>query len=129
VQTTFFISALHEGEWSNKCPGRFAPEENTPGLPIQLEAGWIPEKVWMLWRRENLLCLPGIEPQFLSCSGRSLVDIMTAPTSRLFFSRKIPQNRGSWYIRRRQFYPRNVYPTGTPSQNRRIWTLVYLFLI
>jgi hypothetical protein len=30
-------------------------------VPIGQEAGWVSELVWTLWRRKNLLTLPGIE--------------------------------------------------------------------
>jgi hypothetical protein len=32
---------------------------NSP-VPIRQEAGWAPELVWALWRRENI-AVPGIE--------------------------------------------------------------------
>jgi hypothetical protein len=31
-----------------------------PLIPIAYEAGWTPEPIWMFWRRENVLVLPGI---------------------------------------------------------------------
>jgi len=30
---------------------------------IEQKAGWAPEPVWTLWRRQNLLSLPGFKPQ------------------------------------------------------------------
>jgi hypothetical protein len=39
------------------------PLEKLKMIVIGQEAGWGPEPVWKLWRREkNLLPLPGIEP-------------------------------------------------------------------
>jgi hypothetical protein len=35
------------------------------------------ESVWSLWRGENFLPLPGIEPRFRGSPGRSLVTIPT----------------------------------------------------
>jgi hypothetical protein len=32
---------------------------------IEWEAGWVPEPVWMMWRKEKSLALLGIKPQFL----------------------------------------------------------------
>jgi hypothetical protein len=46
-----------------------------PPVPIVLEAGWVPELVWALWRHRNSLPLPGIEPQ-LGHPVRSLVIII-----------------------------------------------------
>jgi hypothetical protein len=34
-----------------------------PEIPLGKEAGWAPEGVWTLWRKENVLLLPRIEPQ------------------------------------------------------------------
>jgi hypothetical protein len=38
------------------------------------EVGWTPQPVWMLWRSEWSLLLPGVEPWFPACS---LVTILT----------------------------------------------------
>jgi hypothetical protein len=37
------------------------PSEKEFAVRFEYEAGWAPEPVWTLWRRENLLLLPGIE--------------------------------------------------------------------
>jgi hypothetical protein len=34
--------------------------ERTP-VPLEKEARWAPESVWMFWRRESLPPLPGFE--------------------------------------------------------------------
>jgi len=37
---------------------------NEPSVPVEQEAGWAPQPVWTLWRRENLYrsCEHGNEP-------------------------------------------------------------------
>jgi len=40
-------------------------------LPIQLEVGWDPEPVWMLWRKEKILPMLGIEPGSLVLAASS----------------------------------------------------------
>jgi hypothetical protein len=56
----------------------------TPLVPIGLR-NW----VWMLWRRENLLLLPGNKPQSLGCTACSIVTIVTKlsqlPTEQFHF--------------------------------------------
>jgi len=42
-------------------PGYFNPEKEPP-VPLQKKIEWAEELVWMIWRRENLLAVPGIEP-------------------------------------------------------------------
>jgi hypothetical protein len=39
------------------------PPGKGPPVPIGEEAGWAPESVWTLWRREKNLSMPGIEPE------------------------------------------------------------------
>jgi hypothetical protein len=65
-------SALDKGEWTASHPGRFTPRKMTP-IPSGQEPGWAPEPVLSVWRRENLVPLAEIEPQFLGCPARSFV--------------------------------------------------------
>jgi hypothetical protein len=67
---TFLASALITGEWSDSRFFRFTPEGKEPPPSIVYEAGWGPEPVWMLWKRENLVPLTGIETQLLSRPAR-----------------------------------------------------------
>jgi hypothetical protein len=55
VQLYALTSAVDGVEWPTSYSGRFIPEERTP-VHIGEEAGWIPEAVCMLWRREK--CSP-----------------------------------------------------------------------
>jgi hypothetical protein len=48
----------------NFTPQPLNPQERSP-LPIEQEAGWAPELVWMIWRVENILSLPGFKPQII----------------------------------------------------------------
>jgi hypothetical protein len=55
-------SALDGGEWSASLPCRFTPGNDIP-VPIEWEAGWVPEPVWTMWRTGRSSPLPGIELQ------------------------------------------------------------------
>jgi len=55
-------------------PWLFYLQESNP-LPIEYEARWAPEPVWMLWRRENSLTPMRI--QTLECPAHSLGAIPT----------------------------------------------------
>ena len=48
------------------------PQEGTL-VPTELEGGWVPEPVWIFWRIENHLTLPGLEPR--------IVQSVTKPTT------------------------------------------------
>lgn len=49
--------------WSESHPCLYTCGGRTPG-PTEEGALWIPEPIWMCWRRENLLPLPGgFEPR------------------------------------------------------------------
>jgi hypothetical protein len=45
--------------------------------PGKQEAGWAPEPALILWRRENLLALSGIEPRRLGRSVRNVIAVRT----------------------------------------------------
>jgi hypothetical protein len=45
-------------------PCRFTQEKESI-VTTAYEAGWAPEPVWMIWRREKLFLLPGIESRFV----------------------------------------------------------------
>jgi hypothetical protein len=49
IAPPFLTSALDGGEWSYPC--HLTPPKQ-PLVPITQEAGWTPELIWMLWRRE-----------------------------------------------------------------------------
>jgi hypothetical protein len=50
-----------------QAPAALIPEM-IPPLPIVQEAGWPPQPVWTLWRRQNHFPLPGIKPRDFSRS-------------------------------------------------------------
>jgi hypothetical protein len=55
-----------------RATAAFSQGDSRP-VPTGYEAGWPPEPVWTLWRREkNLLPQPGIEARFLDRPARSL---------------------------------------------------------
>jgi hypothetical protein len=58
------------------------PPGKEPPVTIGYEAGWAPEPVWTLWRREKSLSLLETEPQFL---GRPTSSVVTASTHPLRF--------------------------------------------
>jgi hypothetical protein len=61
------------GKYTNLFSEHFSGRTGKlPPVPIKKEAGWDPELVWMLWRRENLSLPPEIEPRFLSHPARRL---------------------------------------------------------
>jgi len=62
---SFVISALDRGVWS---AGSFTPWERAPDTHIE-------EPVWMLWKREYFLPLPGSE------FGRPAGDLVIIPTT------------------------------------------------
>jgi hypothetical protein len=43
-----------------------------PPVPLAQEAGWAPEVVWTLWRREKYLAASRLEPRHLGNPARSL---------------------------------------------------------
>jgi hypothetical protein len=44
---SYLTSALDGGEWSVSRSGRALPPGKEPPVPIEQEAGWAPEPVWM----------------------------------------------------------------------------------
>jgi hypothetical protein len=58
----FLTSALDGCEWSASRPGRFTTGKEL-AVPNRYKARWAPKLVWTLWRRDNILPVPGIEPQ------------------------------------------------------------------
>jgi hypothetical protein len=53
-------SALAGDKRLDSRPGRFTPKVIGTGTRLK-EAVWAPEPTWALWRRHNVLPLPGIE--------------------------------------------------------------------
>jgi hypothetical protein len=51
---SFLTSALDGGEWLTSYPREINP------LPIEEEAGSVPESVWTVFEEKNLLSVPGI---------------------------------------------------------------------
>jgi hypothetical protein len=78
----FLTSALDGGEWWASRPSCFNPEEIARDA-FEQEAGWAPEPVWMLWRREKISCPsweynPGRVARSQSPDRLSYADLKTA---------------------------------------------------
>jgi hypothetical protein len=58
IAPPFLTSALDGGEWSASHPTRLPPGKKSP-IASGYDDGRTPALVWTLWRRENLLPLPG----------------------------------------------------------------------
>jgi hypothetical protein len=48
----FLISAIVGGEWSGLRFALFTPGGKKSRVLIGYEAGWTPERVWTLWRKD-----------------------------------------------------------------------------
>jgi hypothetical protein len=46
-------------------------------VPIEEEVGWAAESVWMSWRRENFLPLPGFEPHSLVANSAPVNGVLS----------------------------------------------------
>jgi hypothetical protein len=53
ITPSFLTLALDVGDWTSLRRGRL-PSEKEPPIPIGWEAGWAPEQVWTIWKRESL---------------------------------------------------------------------------
>jgi hypothetical protein len=66
----FLTLALAGGECSASCPGRFTPEERTPG--IHWIGGWVGPRTGLDdVENRKFLILPGLELRPLCCPSRS----------------------------------------------------------
>jgi hypothetical protein len=54
---SFTTLALDGGEWSASRPSCILPPGKGPTVPIQQEAGWAPEPVWIQTLEEKSFCL------------------------------------------------------------------------
>jgi hypothetical protein len=70
----FLTSALDGCNWSASRHGGFINGETAPSTN-RIGACMGPKPVWTLWRKESLLPLSGIEPQFLGCPSCSPIAI------------------------------------------------------
>jgi hypothetical protein len=59
AQIHVLTSAVGGGEWSTSHTGPFIPPGNETPAHIGQEAGWAPEPVWKLWKREKSLAPAG----------------------------------------------------------------------
>lgn len=50
----FLTSTLDGGEWSASCLGCVMPLGKDLPVPIELQTGWTPELVWLLWKGASL---------------------------------------------------------------------------
>jgi hypothetical protein len=70
------METLVGGEWSAHSPSAL-PQGKEPLVPIEWEAGWVPEAVWAIWWSENswpywdsnskLLVTPPIASRYTDC--------------------------------------------------------------
>ena len=69
-----------DGSSQLHAPNCFPPEEGAPSS--HWTGGWVPEQVRILWKRKNVLYLPGLKAQFLGCPTHSVVTL----TEKAYFS-------------------------------------------
>jgi len=53
------------------------PLQKEPSVPIEQEAGWVLEPVWVRQRRDDVIPLLGTKTPFLVCPAHCLVTILT----------------------------------------------------
>jgi hypothetical protein len=75
IAPLFLTSAL-DGD-GGECSASYLCGFTPPRVTIIQEAGWAPEPVWTLWRRDKSLTLLGIKPRSLCCPVSSLVTMLT----------------------------------------------------
>jgi len=71
---SFLASVLNRGEWLTSRPGRLYFYE-VPPVPIEEEAGRVPERVWAIWWTECLLTQRGFESRTVEPVAWSLYQI------------------------------------------------------
>jgi hypothetical protein len=103
----FLISAPVGGEWSDSCPGRFTPEERSPGT--HWIGGWLDSRTG-LYDVENIkiLPLPGLEPRLLS---------IVQPVASLYTNYAIPALTHSLVLDHKSFRSQPFVPTAGLPHN------------
>ena len=81
---TRVINLVHRCKCQFHVPPSLPPKKEPP-ISIEYDVGWAPELIWILRKRENIIPVPGIEPQILSYAARSLISISTVLLRLLIF--------------------------------------------
>ena len=63
---------LERRDWSASCHRVSISKKGTPS-PIEQEAGWAPQLLWMLGEQKSLVPQLGPQSQFVSCPALSLL--------------------------------------------------------
>jgi hypothetical protein len=84
IAPIFLTSALHGGEWSTSCPGRFRSGESGPRT--LWTGSWTDPTAGLEVSGEQSLALPGISPEFLGRSARKLLTILPELSRRVFYT-------------------------------------------